>query len=79
MEMMPAHCEEGEKNLESFPLYQERKNVILYHHENYDGTGLFKISGDDIPLFAQIIQLADSIDMNFNLSKLKSKEKKTSF
>ena len=76
MELIPAHCEEGEKNLESFPLYQERKNVILYHHENYDGTGLFKIAGEDIPIFAQIIQLADCIDMNFNLAKLKSKERK---
>lgn len=74
-ESLHGHCTEGEKNLESFPLYKRRKNVILYHHENHDGTGLLKISGEDIPIFSQIIHLADSLDMNFNLPRLKSNER----
>ena len=76
MELLPEHCVEGEKNIESFPLYKRRKNVILHHHENYDGSGLFKISGKNIPLFSQIIRFADGLDMNFNLSQLKSNERK---
>ena len=75
MESLHEHCTEGEKNLESFPLYKRRENVILYHHEDYDGTGLFKISGEDIPIFSQIIHLADSLDRNFNLPRLKSNKR----
>lgn len=75
MESLHEHCTEGEKNLESFPMYKRRDNVILYHHENYDGTGLFKISGEDIPIFSQIIHLADSLDINFNLPRLESNER----
>lgn len=75
IESLHEHCTEGEKNLESFPLYKRRENVILYHHEDYDGTGLFKISGEDIPIFSQIIHLADILDRNFNLPRLKSNER----
>lgn len=36
---------------------------ILYHHENYDGTGYPKgIKGDKIPLGATIIRICDSYD-----------------
>ena len=75
IESLHEHCTEGEKNLESFPLYKRRENVILYHHEDYDGTGLFKISGEDIPIFSQIIHLADSLDRNFNLPRLESNKR----
>ena len=37
--------------------------VILYHHERYDGLGYpFGLSGDDIPLEARVLALADSFD-----------------
>lgn len=36
---------------------------VLYHHENYDGTGYpHGIGGVDIPLGARIIRIADSFD-----------------
>ena len=35
----------------------------MYHHERYDGKGYAtQLSGDDIPLFARIICIADSFD-----------------
>ena len=35
----------------------------LYHHERYDGTGYPQgLKGDDIPLIARIICVADSYD-----------------
>jgi len=35
----------------------------LYHHEKFDGSGYpHKIKGDDIPLFARIIAVADTFD-----------------
>ena len=38
-------------------------NVILYHHENADGTGPFRKKWEEIPLFARIIHLCDTIDI----------------
>jgi HD-GYP domain-containing protein (c-di-GMP phosphodiesterase class II) len=35
---------------------------ILYHGERFDGSGDFKLVGDDIPLGARVIAVADSYD-----------------
>ncbi len=36
---------------------------VLYHHEHYDGSGYpFGLKGEDIPLLARVISLADSFD-----------------
>jgi len=36
---------------------------VLYHHENYDGTGYpFGTAGEKIPLLARVIALADAFD-----------------
>jgi putative nucleotidyltransferase with HDIG domain len=36
---------------------------VLYHHERYDGKGYpFGLKGENIPLFARIIAIADSFD-----------------
>ena len=38
-------------------------DLILYHHEKMDGTGYpHKLKGDEIPLFARIIAVADTYD-----------------
>lgn len=49
-EIMPEHCLEGEKNISFLPLLKRRENIIKYHHENYDSTGMFRCSGEDIPI-----------------------------
>jgi putative nucleotidyltransferase with HDIG domain len=36
---------------------------VLYHHEHFDGSGYpFGLKGEDIPLLARVIALADSFD-----------------
>ena len=64
------HCVIGENNTKEFPFLTKQKNVILYHHENFDGSGLFGKKADEIPLFAQLISFADTLDTNFDLLKI---------
>ncbi|HEX5131956.1 MAG TPA: HD domain-containing phosphohydrolase, partial [Candidatus Krumholzibacteria bacterium] len=47
------------KQIEFIPRVQD---AVLYHHENYDGTGYpGKLSGEEIPLEARIIRVADTL------------------
>ncbi|MDL2288103.1 HD domain-containing protein [Oscillospiraceae bacterium OttesenSCG-928-F05] len=57
-----SHCVIGERNLAAFPFLRPRENMIKYHHEAFDGSGPFGISGEDIPLFSQIIALAEPLE-----------------
>ncbi len=61
LEADPDHCVAGEKNIRSFPFLNPQKNVILYHHEHFDGSGYFGLSGSDIPLYSRIIAMADTL------------------
>lgn len=58
-ETNPSHCVEGEKNIGMFPFLHKEENIILYHHEHYDGSGFFGVQGRNIPLYSRIIALAD--------------------
>ena len=57
------HCVYGEKNIACLPFKTDVSNVILYHHENADGTGPFHKTWQEIPLFARIIHFADMVDI----------------
>ncbi|MDK2966716.1 MULTISPECIES: HD domain-containing phosphohydrolase [Lacrimispora] len=60
-----GHCVIGEKNVKDYPFLTEPEDVILYHHERYDGNGFFGLKGDKIPLISQIIAAADSFENHF--------------
>jgi HD-GYP domain len=68
-ELDRMHCVEGEKSINFFPFFHKIPNVILYHHEHYDGSGFFGISGKEIPMFSRIIALADSVAIYFSEGK----------
>lgn len=61
------HTEFGERIMEGLgtfpPGYAE---VVRYHHENWDGTGYYGLSGKDIPLLARMIRIIDSYDTMLN-------------
>jgi HD-GYP domain-containing protein (c-di-GMP phosphodiesterase class II) len=67
VEQIKDHCIIGQKNVENFPFLTPVKDVVLYHHEHYDGSGFFGKKADQIPLAAQIIALSDEIEFNFDL------------
>lgn len=68
MEMAASHCIKGEENVAAFPFLEKRDNIILYHHEAYDGSGFFGRQGGAIPLFAHIISLADMVEVMYQNS-----------
>lgn len=67
MESRKEHCTIGDDNLKDFPFFTSPVNVIKYHHEKYDGSGFFGKATSEIPIFAQIIALADTLDLSFDL------------
>lgn len=65
MKEMPrigVHCSIGEENIQGFPFHTDVKNVILYHHENADGSGPFGKKSEEVPLFSRVIHLCDLLD-----------------
>lgn len=72
LEKGKTHCIIGEKSIRKFPFFDKYTNIILYHHENYDGSGFFKKAGKEIPVFSQIIAIADYFELMYNLGKGRS-------
>lgn len=68
-EIMKAHTTYGNDFLNSIPIDQNERFVCLaheicrYHHERYDGKGYPDgLVGDDIPISAQAVSIADAYD-----------------
>ena len=60
---MQQHPKFGYDILGKFPEYREGKELVLYHHERFDGRGYpHGLDGTQMPLGAQIIAVADSFD-----------------
>lgn len=48
------------------PELKKFAKIVLFHHENFDGSGYFKVKGDNIPLHSRIITVADCYDAMIN-------------
>ncbi len=60
---MKTHTTKGAKILEGFTLLDNVIEGAEFHHERYDGRGYPKgLKGEEIPLFARIIGVADAFD-----------------
>lgn len=61
--IMKRHPETGYRILSSSPEYVEIAEDILSHHERYDGKGYPRgLKGEEIPIRARIIAIADAFD-----------------
>lgn len=59
-----AHPVTGYDILNNLTIYKEGLSVVRSHHERYDGTGYPDgLSGEDIPLGARILAVADAYDV----------------
>ncbi len=63
--LVEEHCIFGRDIVLKLPVKPILSEYIYYHHEFYDGTGVFKLKGDEIPIISQIILLSDLFDVNF--------------
>ena len=60
---MRKHPEIGARIVRAVPFLEDTVDVILYHHERFDGNGYPEgLEGDKIPLTARIVSVADTID-----------------
>ncbi|MGQ9570349.1 MAG: HD domain-containing phosphohydrolase [Thermodesulfovibrionales bacterium] len=60
---MRKHPEIGARIVRAVPFLEDTIDVILYHHERFDGSGYPEgLKGDKIPLSARIVSIADTID-----------------
>ncbi len=62
------YCEIGQKYAQNFPFLTDEQNIIKYSCEYYNGSGVYGLKNDEIPLFSQFISFADAIDCKFDLS-----------
>lgn len=62
------HSVVGEKNIRLLPFRTDVRNIINYHHEPADGTGIMGVSAEKSPLKAQIVHLADVLDVKGSLT-----------
>ena len=67
---MRLHCEYGQRNIDALCLKTSVKDFILYHHERADGKGPFGIRAGEGPLEAELIAIADSLDVSCHLQRL---------
>lgn len=62
-QLMQQHVQIGFDLVKGIPFLADAAEIILAHHERYDGSGYPRgLRGDEIPLGAQIFAVADTLD-----------------
>jgi diguanylate cyclase (GGDEF)-like protein/putative nucleotidyltransferase with HDIG domain len=61
--LMQRHADEGARIIDRLGFLNDAVPAIRHHHERFDGTGYpDKLTGEEIPLGARIIHVADALD-----------------
>ncbi len=65
--IIKKHPTIGESILQSIVIFENERNIILHHHERWDGRGYPDgLAGEDIPFLARILCVVDSYDAMTN-------------
>jgi putative nucleotidyltransferase with HDIG domain len=60
---MSEHCERGFEMLSKIPFLADAAEIVLAHHERFDGSGYPRgLVAEEIPFGARIFAIADSLD-----------------
>jgi putative nucleotidyltransferase with HDIG domain len=63
MIVVRQHCQQGYEILKKIPFLEEPAEIVLSHHENYDGSGYPRgLKGEEIPLGARLVAVANTLD-----------------
>jgi putative nucleotidyltransferase with HDIG domain len=63
MELIKVHPLLGYKMISKIEFLENATDVVLFHHEKYDGSGYpYGLQGKDIPLVARIFAITDAMD-----------------
>jgi len=68
--IMKKHCEYGQRNVDALHLKTSVKDIIRYHHERADGKGPFGIRAGEGPLEAELLAIADAIDVAYHPQRM---------
>jgi putative nucleotidyltransferase with HDIG domain len=61
--LMQRHADEGARIIDRLGFLNDAVPAIRHHHERFDGTGYpDRLTGEEIPLGARIIHVADALD-----------------
>jgi HD-GYP domain-containing protein (c-di-GMP phosphodiesterase class II) len=62
--VMKTHPEAGARMLDPLPFLSQARDVVLHHHERWDGRGYpHGLEGEEIPLWARIFAVVDAVDV----------------
>jgi putative nucleotidyltransferase with HDIG domain len=62
-DIIKQHTVAGARIIEGLDFLEEEREIVLHHHERYDGEGYpGKLAGEEIPLGARICAVADAYD-----------------
>lgn len=63
MTVVKKHTILGQTMIKNIDFLSRASEVVLYHHEKFEGTGYpIGLKGEEIPLFARIFAVADAFD-----------------
>lgn len=61
--LIKDHVTIGYEILSDVPMYKDLVDIVYSHHEDYDGNGYPRsLKGEEIPIFARIMAIADTFD-----------------
>ncbi len=67
LDIMKLHSITGYQIVEKMQLEYDIADLVLYHHENYDGSGYpYGLKKENIPLLSRILAIVDSYDVMVN-------------
>jgi len=70
---LKLHCIYGQRNIESLLFgtsASDEKEYVLYHHEQAEGGGPFGKKEGEFPLGAELIAIADMVDVKYHLQRV---------